>query len=133
MKKSVFVFVMSLIVIGCSGEDKNTSRIHHNHVSASMPAFELRKEVKNPCRDAIEKKALCASVLLKDGAPEPQYPLASADNLMTVAVYDPAFEPEAPSISYKIFFNCDVVKEQDAEDCIAVEKVNELLSRFITK
>lgn len=133
MKKSLFAFMMLGTLLACSGEDKSTSRIHHNHVSSSMPAFELHKEVKNPCRNAIEKKAVCASVLLKDGASEPNYPLTSMDNLMAVAVYDPAFEPEAPSISYKMLFNCDVVKEQDAEDCITVDKANELLSRFIAK
>ncbi|MFC0035039.1 hypothetical protein [Cardiobacterium valvarum] len=138
--KKLLIPTLFIMLAACSGEkssEQNTGHIKHSYMNPSEPAWKMSNDVRIPCSTLQDKEVPCASVLLKEGAPIPKYPLTSSGDILVVYIYDPVLaNPAQPGGKRRqpwiIRSNCDLLpSEKDSGLCLTTEDTNKLLEPFL--
>lgn len=138
--KKLLISTLFVMLAACSGErssEQNTGRIKHSHMNPGEPTWKMSNDVRIPCSTLQDKELPCASVLLKEGASTPKYPLTSIEDVLVVYIYDPALANPAQSGGkrrqpWTIRSNCELLpSEKDSGLCLSVEDANNLLEPFL--
>lgn len=128
MKKWYLLAALAALT-ACSDGQKKVGSVYYAF-TAKTDYVALLNALLGPCPG----DAFCQTVLLREGAKVPTFPVRSIDDIIGIYVYDqPRFNQER--LVYQ--WNCARLPADEAEahkkECLTVERANELLAPYVKK
>ena len=127
MKKWYLLAALAALT-ACSDKAEKQGSVNY----AFSPRITEQMQIVNSLLGPCPGDAFCQTVLLREGAKIPTFPVSSINDIVGIYAYDKdRFEPLDTA------WNCAYLAPEDAKswesDCLTVERANELLVPYVKK
>lgn len=127
--KKWYLLVAIAALTACSDKAEKQGSVNYAFSPRITEQMQLVNSLLGPCPG----DAFCQTELLREGAKIPTFPVSSIDDIVGIYVYDqPSFNPAG--LVYE--WNCAYSSADKAalrENCLTVERANELLVPYVKK